>query len=334
MNPLRARLVSPWRLSKQWPLIKRLLVLGLLIVVVSLLIRQARNIDWDQVATALAAYQASTLIIGAAFTVLTYAVYGSFDILGKFYIRSPIGSSRMMSVAFVSYAFNQNFGAFIGTIGLRLRLYSRLGLSNSNISRLILLSIVTNWLGYGVIAGGLFSFELIKVPAGWSVGQSMLRVCGISMLCLAAGYLYACARAARRELIIFGRRFELPSLELAITQLSLSATHWLATASILYVLTHGRIPFINILGTYMLTSIAAVIAHLPAGLGILEGIFLTLLGKRMPAAELLAALLTFRALFYLGALIVAGVVYVLLEANMKNMKRAASRRTQSQSHLG
>jgi uncharacterized membrane protein YbhN (UPF0104 family) len=59
--------------------------------------------------------------------------------------------------------------------------------------------------------------------------------------------------------------------------------------------------------------VAGVVTHIPAGLGVLEAVFLSLLGGAHPVNELLAALLAYRAVYYLGPLVIAGVAYLALE---------------------
>jgi uncharacterized membrane protein YbhN (UPF0104 family) len=81
----------------------------------------------------------------------------------------------------------------------------------------------------------------------------------------------------------------------------------------LYVLLQGKVGFVTVLGALLLSSVAGVITHIPAGLGVLEAVFLSLLAGAYPINQLLAALLAYRAVFYLGPLIVAGLAYVALE---------------------
>ena len=63
----------------------------------------------------------------------------------------------------------------------------------------------------------------------------------------------------------------------------------------------------------MISAIAGVVTHIPAGLGVLEAIFLAMLQHQMPASALLAALIGYRALYFLLPLLVACALYLLLE---------------------
>ena len=83
-------------------------------------------------------------------------------------------------------------------------------------------------------------------------------------------------------------------------QITASVTHWSLVAAVLYVLLQGKVGFVTVLGTLLLSSVAGVITHIPAGLGVLEAVFVSLLAGAHPINQLLAALLAYRAVFYLG----------------------------------
>ena len=77
------------------------------------------------------------------------------------------------------------------------------------------------------------------------------------------------------------------------------------------------------IGVLLVAAIAGVITHVPAGLGVLEAVFVALLSYQLPASELLATLLAYRAIYYLIPLMIAALVYVVLEAHLKKEKRVA-----------
>lgn len=77
---------------------------------------------------------------------------------------------------------------------------------------------------------------------------------------------------------------------------------------------------------FLVAAIAGVVTHVPAGLGVLEAVFVTLLPSRVPKEELLAVLLAYRAIYYLAPLVVAAVIYVLFEARVKRRAGAVSAR--------
>ena len=62
-----------------------------------------------------------------------------------------------------------------------------------------------------------------------------------------------------------------------------------------------------------MAAVAGVITHVPAGLGVLEAVFVTMLSSRLPAAQLLAGLLAYRAVYYLLPLAVAAALFAHVE---------------------
>jgi uncharacterized membrane protein YbhN (UPF0104 family) len=64
----------------------------------------------------------------------------------------------------------------------------------------------------------------------------------------------------------------------------------------------------------LLAAVAGVVTHVPANLGVLEAVVMATLGGRLPAHELLAAMLAYRAAYYLLPLALALPAYGLSEA--------------------
>jgi uncharacterized membrane protein YbhN (UPF0104 family) len=294
---------------------------ALFFVIVALLIsKQASTIAWNEVFQSMQSYSGGTLALAASLALASYLIYSCFDLLGKHYTGIGLSNQRVMSTAFVSYAFNQSLGSFIGAVAFRMRIYSRLGLEALQISKIIVLSVVTNWLGYSVIAGVIFCCGWLSIP-NWHIGASLLRLIGALMLLTAASYLVLCGWSKGRQIRIKNQRLSIPEINLALAQLFLSVIHWPIAAAIIYVLLHGQIEFVTVLGTLLLSAIAAVLAHIPAGIGVLETVFLGLLSKRLPNTEILAALMVFRAVYYLGPLGVATLIYLNTETRMRISKK-------------
>ena len=81
--------------------------------------------------------------------------------------------------------------------------------------------------------------------------------------------------------------------------------------------------------TLLLGAIAGVLAKVPGGLGVIEAVFVALLGHRVPEHGLLAALLAYRALYYLLPLATASLVTLALEARARRDRPAPAARPPS-----
>jgi len=311
-------------LGARWPLIRRWLLGAFLLLVAVLIVIQAREVEWDQVLHAMASYRAPTLLKAAAFAAVGYLAYSGYDLLARPFGERDPAAGRIMTVTFVSYAFNLNLGSFIGGAGFRYRLYSKLGVDNPAVTRVLALSLVTNWLGYLWLAGAAFAAGTLRLPEGWILGSGALRGIGVALLAVALGYLAVCARARRRSWTFKGHGIELPTLPVALMQSVLATTSWAAMGGVVYVLLPGELDYPVVLTVLLLSSIASAFTHVPAGLGVIEAVFLALLGTQESRFQLLGALLTYRAIYYLFPLLIATVVYAGLEASWKRGRRGAA----------
>src|ERR1044071_7030299 len=111
---------------------------------------------------------------------------------GRRYTGHRLPVRQVMSVNFISYAFNLNFGSLVGGIAFRYRLYSRLGLDYATITRVLTLSMLTNWLGYLLLAGIVFTVAPLELPPNWKMDSHGLQLLGIVLLAAALAYLLLC----------------------------------------------------------------------------------------------------------------------------------------------
>lgn len=300
-----------------WPALRRVLLAVFFVLVATVLYSQARSIDWGGVAHVLRGYQLGTLALAGALVACSHFVYSCFDLLGRKWTQHRAPVPQVMLVTFVSYAFGLNLGSLVGGIGFRFRLYSHLGLGSNVITRVLTLSLLTNWLGYLVLAGFALVLRIIAPPDDWRIGAGALQALGAGLLMLAAAYVLMCARSHRRTWSLRGHEFILPPLRLAVTQLAMSCLNWLLMAAVIFVLLQYKVGYPAVLGALLVAAIAGVVIHIPAGLGVIEAVFIALLEAQVPRGELLAALLAYRALYYLAPLILATVVYFVLEAHIR-----------------
>lgn len=302
---------------------KRLFTLAFFAAVAYLLITQARSVEWEKVFVAMQQRPMEGLLIAAVLAAASHALYGCFDLLGRYTTGHPLSVRQVLTVTFISYAFNLNFGALVGGVALRYRLYSRLGLDAGVVTRVVFMSMLTNWLGYLLLAGFAFWWWPISPPPDWKIDTLGLRVLGCVLFAVAIAYLLPCAVARRRTWTVRGHEVTLPSLRLALLQLCMSSANWLLIAGVIFTLLERKIAFPEVLGVLLVAAIAGVVTHVPAGLGVIEAVFVALLSHRLPSSELLAALLTYRAVYYLAPLVVATLVYMAVEAHAKKVGHSA-----------
>ncbi|WP_309684216.1 lysylphosphatidylglycerol synthase domain-containing protein [Polaromonas sp.] len=307
-----------------WPWFKRGATALFFILVAGLLISQARNIEWAQVFSALRRYPLASAWEAVLLAITSFTLYSCFDLLGRRYTGHSLSAPTVMTVTFVSYAFNLNLGSLVGGVAFRYRLYSRLGLRTGTITRVMSLSMLANWIGYLLLAGLVFSLMPPSLPASWPITRLHLRLIGLVLLAIAAAYLALCAFKRKRTLQVRGHGIELPSIGLASLQLLMGASNWLVMSGIIFILFQQRIEFPAVVSVLLLAAVAGVITHIPAGLGVLEAVFVALLSHLMPHAELLAALVAYRLIYYVTPLGIAAVLYLVMELKARQLAASAA----------
>lgn len=183
------------------------------------------------------------------------------------------------------------------------------------------LSITTNWLGYILLAGIIFTAGVVELPDHWYVDQTTLRILGIGLLMIIAVYLWFCAFAKHRHMTIKGQKLVLPSWKFALAQMLISSVNWMVMGAIIWLLLGQSVNYFFVLGVLLVSSIAGVIVHIPAGIGVLEAVFIALLaGEHTSKGTIIAALLAYRVLYYFIPLLLALICYLLLESQAKKLR--------------
>ncbi|WP_341939484.1 lysylphosphatidylglycerol synthase transmembrane domain-containing protein [Marinimicrobium sp. C2-29] len=299
--------------SGLWRWGKNLLTIVFLALVGWLLISHAREVDWSEVKQALDSYTWVHIAAGVLLALSTYIAYSGYDVLARYMIGHRIPVPTTMTIAYICCAFTLNLGALIGSLGFRYRLYSQYGVSKGNIARIVGILITTNWLGYIALAGVVFVSGAVVVPNSWEIGALGLRILGGVFLALVVSYLLLSLFSPKRTLEIRGQTITLPSIKIAGFQLVLSCSHWALMAAVIYSFLYTEIGYFPLLGVLLISAIAGIIAHVPGALGVLEAVFIALLGSEINPAVLVAALIAYRVVFYLLPLVIAGAAYLVIE---------------------
>lgn len=281
---------------------------------------------------AIVALRPGQIVLAAGFTVLGYLALTGYDLLALRYVRHPLEYRRVGLASFISFALSNSVGlAMLTGASVRTRLYAAWGLPTSVIGRVIGFGAATFWLGIVAIA----SVALIVEPGAVSslVGGTPwpMVVAGSAGLGLVGGYLWWCARW-RRPLVVFGWRFEAPTLSIATGQLLASAADWLAAAAVLFTLLPQGfgLSFFGFAGLFVIAQGLGLVSQVPGGLGVFEGVVLLFAGSRVPVAELVGALLAFRAIYYIipllsATLLLAGHEVIRRRQQLGTVSRAVGR---------
>ena len=308
---------AKWSERSWWPWAKRIFTIGFLAVVGALLWRYAEHVDWQEVWTSLKELPRQALLLALGLAATSHLLYSCFDLIGRRYTGHSLRARTVMAISFISYAFNLTIGSIVGGVGFRYRLYSQAGLSNGVITRIVSMSMLTNWLGYKLLAGLLFIFHPLQLPPAWHMGNHGLQWVGLVLVAISGAYIVSCVRMGGRRWDVRGHELYLPPWRMALLQMAVSCANWMLMAGVVYVLLQQQVNYTDVLTVLLVGAIVGVFAHVPAGLGVFEFIFVALLAHRVPVARLLAALLGYRAIYYIVPTLIAGAMYLAFELKAK-----------------
>lgn len=300
---------SKLRRQRWWPWLATALSVAFIAFVAFLLYRQATKVNWADVWKAFLALPTGVLLAAGAFAWGSHLLYSTFDLFGRHYTKHGLTVARTVSITLIAYPFTLNLGSLIGGVSARYRLYSRQGLNVGQIGQIVVLSIITNWLGYFILAGAVFWAWTPQLPVGWEMSGNQLRWIGAALASVTVLYLALCVWRKGAPLTLRGHTFPMPHASVGVLQVVVSTVNWMLMGGAIWMLTQQQAPYAAALATVLLGAIAGLISRIPAGLGVLEAVGVAVLSAYMPTPQALAAILAYRTLYFFAPLVLAAVAF-------------------------
>ena len=271
--------------------------------------RQLSQTDWAAVGRALAQRPLAQLAGIGALALASHALYATLDVAGARVLGLKLSAWRIWRTATVSYALNLNLGAFVGGVGSRYRLYLHQGVSLGNTTRLIAMSMAGNWAGFGLLLSTAWAWGDDHLLWRW-VGAHGATALSLGTAVLVLAYFIACARGVSWK--FRRRRFDFPPLRAALLQAGIGAANWALMGIILWFCLQSA-PYADTLGALLAAAVAGAATHVPGGWGVLDYVLVATLHERAARHELVAAVLVYRAAYYLLPLAIALVNWFAIE---------------------
>lgn len=278
-----------------------------------LLISELREYELDKVIASIKGIPSSNLCWAAALTVLNYLILIAYEYQAVRAIGHPLEIKRIALGSFIGSAVSLNFGALLGGTPIRIRLYASWGLTAIEIAKLMAMLAITFWVGALALAGIVFVYDPLPAPPELNLPFENVRPLGYVLLVIVAAYV-SMSLIRRTPIVIRNHSFTIPSLRLTLSQILIASLDQMVAAGVIYALVQGAtdITFAEFLGVYLLAVTAVLITHVPGGVGILELIMLKLVPSDQPE-RMAAALIVFRAMYYLTPLLVAAILFAINE---------------------
>lgn len=152
---------------------------------------------------------------------------------------------------------------------------------------------------------------LLKKTPFEGLSLTTIRLVGAAILALCALYVFG-AWKKLKPLVIKGFTLEYPRMEVVARQLVAAPLELIGAAGIIYFALPdaGNPGFFIVLGAFLLSFSAGLLAQVPGGVGVMEAVFISVM-PGVPATSVFAALLVWR-LFYLILPLALAIPVILL----------------------
>jgi glycosyltransferase 2 family protein len=254
---------------------------------------------------------ARNLALGLLFTAASFLCLTGFDTLAVRYTGRELPYRRIALASFTSLSIGHTLGfAAFSSGAVRYRLYSAWGLSAGDVGRIIVFSGVTVGLGLATLGGSILVVRHSLIAELFGASPGAMLALGVVLLSVVLLYL-GLATFRHRPLRI--RYFELPvpPLTLALVQILLGTLDPLLVSAVLHQMlkASAHIGFLPVAMCYVAANVAAVVSHVPGGLGVIEAVILSF----VPGANVIGALVAFRAVYYLIPFVLGSLTFGITE---------------------
>jgi uncharacterized membrane protein YbhN (UPF0104 family) len=282
------------------------------------LYRLLRDADFGKVAATLKAQSFPKIAAAGAFVVAGYITLTFYDLFALHAIgRHKVPYAVAALASFASSTIGHSLGAAVLTGGLiRLRIYSVWGLTVVDIAKIAFVTGMTFWLGNALLLGGATAYAPEAASAVDHLPSWINRAIGLAGLGAIACYLLWLT--PRRRAVGRSRwRIVLPSLRFTLVQIGIGALDLSLVTMAMYILLPSipTVGFVTVLVIFLTATLLGTVSHAPGGLGVIEATMLVGLAQ-FQREELLAALLTFRGLYFVLPLILATLSLGLRELRL------------------
>lgn len=296
----------PARARQAAPVLVGLVLFG---VALEVLRAELQAVTWHQLTTVVLQTPPGRLGLAVALTAVNYVALAGYDLLAFAYIGRALSRLRIAAASMLAYAISNNVGfAMLSGASVRYRFYTRWGVTAEDLSRIVVSYSVTFWLG--LLGLGGLSLVLSPPPEIAGVSGGWLQPIGWLLVLTPPAYL-AATMLRREPLTVRGFTLPMPSPTIAAGQVIVSAIDWALAGAVLYaLLPDGAPPFLPFTGAFLVAILLGMASHVPGGVGVFEGLMVVLLRPWLTSAQVLPALVVYRAVYYLLPLSVGLVALV------------------------
>lgn len=286
-------------------------------VAVWVLWHELRGISFDDFWVSITAIKWHNWVMALLGAVLAYAAIAGYDHMALSHIGRSFPWLFVTLCSFTTYALSHNIGGSVvsGAV-IRFRAYGSRGLTMHEVGIVVAFAFFTFILSAALVAGVIFliapevidrfvNFDSLPIKLSSSTGVFLIGL----VLLYVIGSLFQ-----MRPLEIGKLKLEYPRPGIVLRQLTIGPAEIVFAGTIFYFALPeaGNPGFIVVLGVFVVAFALATSTHAPGGLGVFELVALTGLSD-MNKADVLAALVVFRLLYFILPLLIGLVIVIIFE---------------------
>ena len=281
--------------------------------------RALTRFTWEEIVAALGAIPGWRLGAALLWAAASYFCLTLFDLLGTRYAGHRLAWRRVALAAFTALSLGHNIGfAGLSSGAIRYRIYARWGLSAGDVGRIVLFSGLTVACGLLVLGSAAFLLApgLVQKMTGLSRGG--IGMMGTAGVLLVLAYL-GLAWWRPPPLRLWRWTVPMPPLPLAAGQILIGSINFACVAACLHqtLAAIAEAPYLQVAASFAIAQMAAIVSHVPGGLGVVENVVLAFL----PGAAVMGALVAYRVVYYFVPLVTGSILFAATEWRHSQRRR-------------
>ncbi len=314
---------SPFRralAALPWHTIGAVVAFGLFSAVAYVIYHELAGVTWAQVQTAIGEIGWMDVACAIAATAVSYIALIGYDFLALRQVGAQNVPLRFIALtSFIAQAFTFSLGFGVLTGGaVRLRLYRNFGLDADRIIAVGILCSLTFWTGLAALAGACLIADPGVTVTEIGLSPYAAQTAGALVLAAVAGWI-AYTAIKPRTIEFRDWTLSLPGPGATLASIAVGTADTAAAALALwFILPDGAdITFPAFLVVFAVATVLGVLSHVPGGFGIFDAAILLGL-PQVPEPAMLASLLVFRLVYYVGPLALSGLMLSIYEISRKD----------------
>jgi uncharacterized membrane protein YbhN (UPF0104 family) len=314
---------------------RRLFILGakiaaallLAVIAIRVLVHEFSSISFAEVSDSLASIGWSGAGLSVLATTLAFAAVAAYDFFAMRYAHQRLSLARSALSSTTSYAASNllGFPVFTGN-AVRFWLFEHWGLSAADVAICAVVTTVVCNLMLAFIAGASFLLAPDVFDATLGLSSAWSMALGLALLTAAVAVTFV-AVAGPTTLRLWRFSFNHPGL-LLLPHLLICVVDYAATSAVLYVLLGDNLAmnFLPFVALFSTAKLIGIVSNVPGGIGVFEAAMTSTVESVAPA-DLAAALIAYRCIFYLAPFAVAAgglAVHGLARASRRTSPRQPS----------